>query len=398
MNASAIADVIRRVAENQAEQFKAALAGVRKDCEASIADANRNALALVEKRDEQIAALKSLVEAKQAEIDSLNASLGEFAAKTAVYDAFIQKHAESADQHNAAIEALKKSLDVSAEIKAIEDLLLEEREQRVADVSSVKSDVDARFKSLDDSLTERETKQAEALESVRKEFSAAVESATKEVRSEIVGIQKQVDTKATAADVEKHLKDAAVSWTAIEQKCAADIQAVREVVEDRSYVETIEKELASLKSDITKSREAAEAADAELRACVDAVSETIGKALSEAIDEQKAEIEKVAKSIEDLPAVPEIPAEIFSLPEVVKAFVAEVSERVEKAEKMASGCVKFAGAWDEEGTYEQGALVVGKNALWVALKDHPSGAIGERDSGWKMVLKSGKLITPYEHR
>src|SRR5690606_7623028 len=103
-------------------------------------------------------------------------------------------------------------------------------------------------------------------------------------------------------------------------------------------------------------------------------------------EEHKAQIAAVGKSIADLPEIPELPAERVGLPHVMKALLDSLSEKVERVEKMAQGCMKFAGHWDEDGEYMQGATVTCKIALWVALEDNPRGAPHEPNSGWKMCL------------
>lgn len=289
MNVDMISTVIREVAQNQAAQFKSAIDSVKADFERRLQE----------------------VEAAKAELE--------------------KRHVEE-------IEALKKSLDVSAEIKALEDLLVEEREKRVSEVAEL-----------------------------RKYF-------------------------------EEKIKSADASHAEIEQKHAAEIQALREVVDDRSEVGALEKQIGELRTELAKSREASEAADAELRVSVESVA-ALGKALSESAEEHKAELAKVVKSLEDMPEIPELPAELADLAEVVKGMVGELAEKVARIEKMASGFMHFRGTWDEEvSDYTKGASVVCKNSLWVATRDNDLGNPGDRDSGWQLCIKSGKVIAPYEHR
>lgn len=194
------------------------------------------------------------------------------------------------------------------------------------------------------------------------------------------------------AEHAQQIKAAEEARIALEQKHAAEIKALRDE-NDGSAVEALTKELATLKKALAESKDEAAKANAALQATVGEV-QALAKTASEHALEQKRELVSLGKSLKEIPPIPELPAELAKIPEVVL----DLKARVESAEKFAAEGMYFAGQWDEQGEYRKGAAVACKNALWVAMRSDELGTPGDRDSGWKMCIKSGKLITPYEHR
>lgn len=235
-----------------------------------------------------------------------------------------------------------------------------------------------------------------SLSKLNEDVSAAVAEPIAELKTLVKSLSDELQKQ--RAEFELRLKSADDARAEIEQKHEAEAKALREFAEASSAsAGTLMEEVIALKAELTEARKSAEDI-AELRASVSAV-EAIGKALSESVEAHKADTAVLAKSLSELPEIPEIPAELTALPEVVKGLIADLSERVEAVAKMADGCMKFKGTWDDGEEYGIGATVAHKNAQWTAMRDKP-GTPGDKDSGWKMCMKvnGNRLTTPYEHR
>lgn len=178
----------------------------------------------------------------------------------------------------------------------------------------------------------------------------------------------------------------------LEATAGATAAAAADIATFKASLSTVLEDLKAQRAEIAAAQEQlaqqSKAFDEKQAALADTVEQRIAT-VAESTEGLKHEITKAVQSLEKKPA--ETPAE-----KPDSELVALVHSLTEKVAAM-SGSMKFAGTWDETSSYSEGAAVAAKNSLWVAMRDKP-GTPGERDSGWKLAIKSGKLVTPYEHR
>ncbi len=346
MNVEAIARVVRDAIEHQSTQFKAMLGTASADMEQRLASA-------------------------------------------------VRAHAELEDKNAANLEALRKSLDRSEDVAALRDT--------VATLKTYIDDVQAAHSIVIDELKI-------ALKAKDAELLAAHESLARNVES----VSKSLDER--AADMSARMAEFA-SKDATTKALESTNESLRQSLAERdARIEAMEKRLEESSEALTKamddlSRSAIDSVDA-VKASIETERASVDKSISAVRDglvaparvdavellgaslaERMATVDTAVSELKSL-QLPEIPAEVVAIPARLAEFESVLAELVEKS----TGYMHFRGSWDERDDYKLGATVAHKNSLWVAMREKDMGIPGERDSGWRMCIKSGKVIPPYEHR
>lgn len=316
------------------------------------------------------------VRIKSAE-DALATRLTEFEAKYQGQIAIITKGEAGVEQANAVNSKL------SAEIKKCRD-----------DCAADRAQLEVRLKAAEEAAVAREQKHVAELEALQKSFADRVAELSA-ILSELTAKHAKAD-QFSAAALEKQLAERDTKLAALEKRLAESgdaIQALTKSLDERSR--SASEGVSALKSDIDAQRKSLDGSIATLRdgdssavARIDALEKSAA-----ATAELMVSVEKTLKEIESI-EIPEIPKDVTDLATKFASFevhLAEIAERV-------TNCMHFDGQWDDRGEYKAGSAVAFKNSLWVATRDDDLGTPGDRDSGWKMCIKSGKLITPYDHR
>lgn len=243
-----------------------------------------------------------------------------------------------------------------------------------------------------------------SLSRINDDVSDAVAASVAEIKSFAEGLAEQFqrhceEQSKVREDLEQRIKAADDLLLETQEAHKKELEAIRKSVEDRSEVEKLVEAVKSLSQTVTVDRERLEKSIESLKSEIAERDERI-ESLSKALADAQKERERVDGRVEELAGLVQKAgnsAELESIAEKLSSLESSLSESLAQLNERVVGCMKFAGQWDEGEKYETGATVAYKNSLWVAMRDNP-GSPGTSDSGWKMCIKSGKLITPYEHR
>lgn len=173
-------------------------------------------------------------------------------------------------------------------------------------------------------------------------------------------------------------------------------ELARDVGEQKAIANSLKDRIERLPADVAEAiagplqavKAMAETLSAELQAHRAESAAAMQSLAEKAAQDTRSQLEEVLKGLRE--ELKREPVDLSPLQERLAALETKSRER--------ESAMRFVGTWDEAQTYKTGHAVALKNSLWVAMRDEDLGTPGERNSGWQMCIKSGKVIAPYAER
>lgn len=306
--------------------------------------------------------------------------------------------AKSIGRQEALVEELRRGFDRQPDVKA----LIDAESARISEAcTKAIQEVIEKAEGWREAMKSLEVRHQDEIVALRKEW----EDATAKSAEQVTGLSESVSGEAEKRE-------------AFEARLKASEDALREQLAERdTKIGVLEKALAESNQKqadafalIEKTADRIDAAEKAIPQDAAGRLEEVQKESAAALAERDARIAELEKSLasvletvanvdQSLTAIkaleiPKVPDEVIALPEQFEEVRKQVGDAIERVNK----CMRFAGRWDEGETYKVGDTVAEKNSLWVAMVDNPPKGPGSDLSGWQLAIKSGKLVTPYEHR